>query len=359
MTEGANTGEIVDRIHGALLGAAIGDAMGAATELRTREQILERFGGEVTTFVTPPDDTFARGCPPGQVTDDFSQAYRLATAIVVAGGRMDAAAGRAAILDWWEDERFQRFAGPTTAAAVRRLRGEEVEEPFFLYRGGQATNGAAMRIAPVGCVASSADEAIDAAIAVSLPTHDNHLAVAAAAVVAAGVASAIRDGAGTGDRPFSPVAEACRAAAVPATRRAQELTHTVPGASIPARLALALDLAAAAGDVREAAERIADVVGCGLKANEAVPAAVGILAAAPDAMSAIVAAVNAGDDTDTVATIVGALAGAAAGSTAFPSDLAAAVAERNDMDLRALAESLAAVRTTSAAPATAGRDGGR
>ena len=46
---------------GCLLGAAIGDAMGAVTEMRTRKQIEEKFG-YVREFLTPPDDTFARGC---------------------------------------------------------------------------------------------------------------------------------------------------------------------------------------------------------------------------------------------------------------------------------------------------------
>ena len=63
------------KILGGLIGAAAGDAMGAATETRTRKQIEEKFGGYVTDFLAPPDDTFARGSKAGQVTDDFSVAY--------------------------------------------------------------------------------------------------------------------------------------------------------------------------------------------------------------------------------------------------------------------------------------------
>ena len=47
------------KILGGLIGAAAGDAMGAATETRTRKQIEEKFGGYVTDFLAPPDDTFA------------------------------------------------------------------------------------------------------------------------------------------------------------------------------------------------------------------------------------------------------------------------------------------------------------
>ncbi len=333
----------LDRIHGVLVGGAIGDALGAATELRTARQIREFFGGEVTSFRTPPPDTFARGRTAGTITDDFSQAHYLAQAIIARGGALDRETGRQAVLAWWADDRYQDFAGPTTRRAIARLSGEEVEEPFFLYRGGEATNGAAMRIAPVGCVVGTVAEAVDGAIAVSLATHDNHLAAAAAAVVAAGVAAGVNaaaPGAGWAD----VVVEACLAAAPAAEARALELTHEVAGASVAARTELAVQLARSSADLAEATARIADLIGTGLKANEAVPAAVGILAAAPDAFSAIVAAANAGDDTDTVATIVGALAGAAAGAGAFPSELAATVEAVNGFDLAATARALADLR---------------
>ncbi|MCA0250746.1 MAG: ADP-ribosylglycohydrolase family protein [Actinobacteria bacterium] len=332
----------VDRIHGALVGAAVGDALGAATELRTARQIRELFGGEVTSFHTPPPDTFARGRTPGTVTDDFSQAYYLARAIIDRAGALDRETGRQAVLAWWADDRYREFAGPTTRRAIARLSGEDVEEPFFLYRGGEATNGAAMRIGPVGCVARSMDEAIDGAIAVSLATHDNHLAAAAAAVVAAGVTAGVNDPeTGPQEVQLAFVVEACLRAAARAEARALELTHEVAGASVAARTEFAVQLARRSASLDEATTRIAELIGTGLKANEAVPAAVGILAAAPDAFSAVTAAVNAGDDTDTVATIVGALAGAAAGAGAFPADLTRTVDEVNGFDLAATARALA------------------
>ena len=38
---------IEEKILGCLVGAAAGDALGAATEMRTRRQIEEKFGGRV------------------------------------------------------------------------------------------------------------------------------------------------------------------------------------------------------------------------------------------------------------------------------------------------------------------------
>ena len=58
-----------DKIYGSLLAAALGDAMGAATETRSIEQIKEKFGGLVTEILPIPEDVFARGMPLGSVTD--------------------------------------------------------------------------------------------------------------------------------------------------------------------------------------------------------------------------------------------------------------------------------------------------
>ena len=49
-----------NKILGCLVGAAAADAMGAATEVRTQQQIKDYFGGWVTTFQKPPADTFGR-----------------------------------------------------------------------------------------------------------------------------------------------------------------------------------------------------------------------------------------------------------------------------------------------------------
>lgn len=91
---------IEEKILGCLVGAAAGDALGAATEMRTRRQIEEKFGGRVKEFLTPPDDTFARGNMPGQVTDDFSLAYVTCLEILRHNGEITPEVSRAALLSW-------------------------------------------------------------------------------------------------------------------------------------------------------------------------------------------------------------------------------------------------------------------
>ena len=77
-----------DKILGCLLGAATGDAMGAATEAKSTGQIKEIFGGRVESFQKPPRDVQARGRKPGQVTDAFSIPYMLTNAIMQADGKI-------------------------------------------------------------------------------------------------------------------------------------------------------------------------------------------------------------------------------------------------------------------------------
>lgn len=86
-----------NKILGSIMGAAVGDAMGAATETRSAERIKEDFGGYVDKIITPPSDCFARGYDAGTVTDDFSLAYFTAKELVASKGNVDAEAAKRAL----------------------------------------------------------------------------------------------------------------------------------------------------------------------------------------------------------------------------------------------------------------------
>lgn len=78
-----------------------------------------------------------------------------------------------------------------------------------------------------------------------------------------------------------------------------------------------------------------DIIGAGLMVVEAVPCVFGILAATPgDPFAAIKMGVNIGDDTDTVATMVGAIAGALYGVGNMPMEYLYTMEKANKMELR-------------------------
>ena len=189
------------KILGCLVGAAAGDAMGAATEIRSRTQIHELFGGDVRDFYKPPMDTFGRGNEAGQITDDFSVSYVTAQHIVKNGGMITSEVAEEALLEWSTIERwFSRFAGPTTRASLARIKnakaGIEVpaEEFVPVNFNSQSSNGAGMKIpAPSLFSNGDIDKAIENAITICHITHPNQIALAGAAAVAAAVAAASRE----------------------------------------------------------------------------------------------------------------------------------------------------------------------
>lgn len=299
-----------EKILGCLLGAAVGDAMGAATETRSAGQIKEKFGGYVTGFIEPPDDVFARGLPAGSVTDDFSLAYYTAMSIIAHKGRVNESTAKDALLSWSSSKWFS-FAGPTTSKAVNKLKGIESEPgpySFLSYDSSKGSNGSAMKICPVGILSNgNISKAIKDAITICLPTHDNNTSLAGACAVAAAISCAMHD-----NPTVDNIIEAGLQGAQAGDAYGKKFAKEIANPSVYKRMELAVKIGKEnSKDMPKAMQELADIIGTGLSAAEAVPCAFGIFAAANgDVMKSIVAGVNIGGDTDTIATIVGAIAGA-------------------------------------------------
>lgn len=292
------------KILGGLLAAAVGDAMGAATETRNTDQIKEKFGGFVTDFVTPPDDVFARGLERGSVTDDFSLSYYTAMAIINHKGIINDTTAHAALINWSKTP-YYRLAGPTTTAAINRIMGKEENKNVFkpAYDNSKGTNGGAMKISPVALASDgNINKAIMDAITICKPTHNNNTALSGACAVAAAIAQALNE-----DATVDSMIEAGLKGALEGEKHGIKLANP----SVYKRLLLAVNIGRKCkNDIAKAMKELSEIIGCGLSAAEAVPTAFGLLAASDgDVEKAIIAAVNIGNDTDTIATIVGAMAG--------------------------------------------------
>ncbi len=327
-----------DRILGCIYGAALGDAMGANTETKTTQMIIDEFGGYYFDLLPIKDNVFLKGSPAGYVTDDFSLAWYTARSILDAGGRIDDEVAKKALLDWDKDERYNGFAGPSTRSAIARLKGEEVYDPYPLLAcdNSKATNGSGMKIFPVGLACpDDLDRTVEGVVTICTPTHNNQAALSAAAAVACAVNKAT-DG-GDLDEVIS--------AGFYGAKEGFRYGKKVSVASVEKRMALAVQISEKGLGFDDTMRELADVVGCGLAANEAIPSVFGVLkACGGDALECIKMAVNMGNDTDTVATMVGAIAGAMCGSEVFPKDMMRKIEEVNDMDLEGLAKRFAELR---------------
>jgi ADP-ribosylglycohydrolase len=343
---------MAERARGALYGLAVGDALGMPTQLLSREQIRERWGGLLPGFEpAPPGHPIAAGLPAGTVTDDTEQAVLLARLLVKGHGTVDPRE-LASALAAWERDMAERgsldLLGPSTKRAVAAiLAGTPPEEAGASGE----TNGSAMRIAPLGIAVplppvpphpaapdGGLPTLVDHVVAVSRVTHNTSLALAGAAAVAAAVSAGV-GGAG--------IAEATEWA-VRAARLAGRRGLWRAGADVAARIEWATSLVAGL-DPGAAAERIYTLVGTGLASQESVPAAFAVLAAVPgDPWRACLLAASLGGDCDTIAAMTGAVAGACHGAGAFPPE-AIAVIDAQGLGLAGLAGALLALRNAGCA----------
>ena len=317
-----------DRIRGCLGFAALGDALGEPVEGCTRDEVAA-YGDPLRLEATG-----------AAVTDDTGQLEALCRALVESGGALTGEAWHAALVRWLRTSPTAERAGPTTRAM---LEGAPAEGDRRIG----LTNGSAMRAAPCGLVHPGDPEAaVELAWLTSRPTHDTQVAAAAAGAIAAGVAVALRPGAG-----LEEVVEACSLGAALGNGLGVRHGRTVAAPRVSDRIELAVDEARAAGDLDEALDRIESAVGTSMFAFESVPAAVGALVARRgEPLEVVRAAILLGGDTDTIAAMAGALAGALHGYAALEPGVRARLDLLLEDGLEELVPGVAAIAAGAAPP---------
>ncbi|MEU2617760.1 ADP-ribosylglycohydrolase family protein [Streptomyces sp. NPDC007157] len=326
----------LDRALGAFYGLALGDALGMPTQVMSREDVV-RVYGTVTGFeAARPDNPVSAGMPAGSVTDDTEQAVIVARLIDEGHGRIDPLRLAHELLDWEKEMKAKGsfdLLGPSTKAALDAVaRGVSPQEAG---RNG-TTNGAAMRVTPVG-IAFSADPLdpfVDRVVESCQVTHDTTIGIAGAAAVAAAVSTGV--GGGSLD-------EAVRAA-VTAARAGAGRGHWIAGADIAARIEWAWQLVRDLPEA-EALDRVVALVGTSVASQESVPAAFAVLALADgDPWRTALLAANLGGDSDTIGAIAGAVAGSVAGLRALPADAVRTLRTVNSLELESLTARLLTFR---------------
>ena len=326
-----------DRAGGALLGLAIGDALGMPTQTMPRKWIARRYGAVEGFHPGPDENRISRGLAAGRVTDDTDQAVILGEMLVAGGGQIDPAAFARALLAWearMEAAGSADLLGPSTRGALALA---AAGTPTDLTGRTGATNGAAMRVAPVGIAfpPEPLSRLVEAVFQTGHLTHNTTVAMAGASAIAAAVSAGV---AGAG------VAGALQLS-IAAARLGAGRGHYFAAADVAARIEWALDLVQGQ-DEAAALDLIDRLVGTGLATNEAVPAAVALCAVAPqDPWRVCCLAASLGGDCDTVGAMAGAIMGACHGAQRFPPAAAEALRRANpQLRLEALADGLLALR---------------
>ncbi|WP_258052810.1 ADP-ribosylglycohydrolase family protein [Streptomyces sp. Ru73] len=304
VTPGDRPADLRDRARGALLGLAVGDALGAPAENMKPSQIRRRWG-RIEGFVA--DD------PAG--TDDTEYAVFAGLLLAEHGSALTVAHVEAAWHRWIADldEGPFRGAGFSERGTLENLR-RGLAAPISAQHRHAWSDGLAMRAAPFGVHAAGRPAEAARLVAVDGTVSHDGEGIYGGQAVAAGVAAAM----------VASTADAVIAAAL----------SVVPEDSWTAR-SLRRAVAAAQrsrldpGITRlgtERAVRSAVVIG-GYPWTDLAPEAVGLAfgafaAAAGDFPGAVLTAVNMGRDADTTAAVAGALAGALGGTGAVPAEWA-------------------------------------
>ncbi|MEM6823568.1 MAG: ADP-ribosylglycohydrolase family protein [Pseudomonadota bacterium] len=327
--------DMFDRACGALAGVALGDALGMPSQTLTRAEIRAHYG-RIAGFVAPIDDhPVSHGLNAAQVTDDTEQTLLLAARLVSGQGEIDNDSWARDLLDWESDVQargLRDLLGPSSKAALEDLlSGTPATETG---RAG-TTNGAAMRIAPVGIATPSTPllPLIDRVEDACRLTHNTGDAIAAASAVAAMISSGLEG------MDF----DAALAVAIAAAAEGQRRGHTIAAHDIGELVSQAVRIA----DANVSEETLAREIGTTVASHHSVPAAFGVvrLAGADPWKSGLIAA-NIGDDTDTIGAIACAMAGACSGLSAFPQEAVTALFEANSLSIDTTARSLLELRGT-------------
>lgn len=342
-----------DRAAGCLAGAGVGDALGAPTERRTPEQIRQRYGGWVETIVPPwyenwrearPEAPFYQG--DGRITDDTLMTQALVEIYLEKRDHLDAYDAADLLVPRLINEKRWIPELDTEALILQRL-FLSVKwivlrlhyghiEPREAGVGNMMDSGAAMYAAPFGIV-NAANPAVAYAEAIDFTgAHQHSYAREAAGVVAAAVAAAM-----TPDATVDTVVQACLELAKDGTRSAisavckaaRRYGHwTEPGAFAGLRAAVA--------DYDTMGEDYTDMTVLSgrrpsrLHSIEELPLAIGFLVmAGGDYVHSVLGGVNYGRDSDSIASIAGAVAGALGGLSVIPESWLRQVTEASRTDL--------------------------
>lgn len=325
-----------ERILGALYGQALGDAMGMPSELWPRTRVKAHFGWIDRFLPGPAENNAACYFIQAEFTDDTSMALCLADALLECDGKIVPDVIGRNILAW--AERFDAFnknvLGPTSKIALNAIRNGK---PVAELENNGVTNGAAMRVSPLGCLlpARDLDTFIDDVALASSPTHKSDLAIAGAVVIAWAVSRAIDGG------KWSEIVDALPAIA----RHAQQKRITTFSASLSARLELALKIVRHADGIESASEQLYQVVGAGTSTIESVPCAIAMVELAQtDPNRCAILCANLGGDTDTIGAMATAICGALHGVSAIDPALKQELDAVNQLDFTRYASGLLRLR---------------
>lgn len=276
-----------EKFEGAILGLAVGDALGMPFEGWSSRDIRKKWDRK--SFLS------RAGLKPGQFTDDTMLAMVQAESLVDKGD-VDPEDIARKLVDWYKKGDTRGIGKITKDAIEKLLKGISWKESGI---GGNlaASNGGAVRAIPIGLFFYKDLEELKEKVRVAVEiTHKNPEAIKGAQAVAYVIARACR-----GDlNPETILIDAAKYVGNSEIAKRLEKAQHYLEEDFPPMDALPL-------------------LGTGVYVVESVPSALYCFAFSPDSfLGSVVNAIISGGDTDTIASIAGAISGAFNGVSVIP-----------------------------------------
>lgn len=329
----------LNRALGAFYGLALGDALGMPTQSLDRQTIKARFGQITDLQDAGPLQPIAVNMPKGSITDDTEQAILVGELLVEGQGRIEPAVLAQRLIEWeaeMQAKGSQDLLGPSTKRAIEMILAGHSPEEAGRYG---TTNGAAMRITPVGIAANVTDPVrfIAAVVQACQVTHNTTLGISSAAAVAAVVSAGING---------VDLGEALNLGQQIA-QQAEAHGHWVAGGRMASRISWARSISVDS-DQALLADLLYDVIGTSVASQESVVVSFALAQQVAigemTAFEALCMAASLGGDTDTIAAILGAMLGACLGLECWPEQMIETVKAVNHLELEPLVKGLLTLR---------------
>ncbi|MCT8975666.1 ADP-ribosylglycohydrolase family protein [Clostridium sp. CX1] len=328
---------MLNRAYGALIGSAIGDAMGMPASFMTPNQI-EKSYGRILGFNKPSSEQRAHGSlEKGEITDDTEESIIIASVLIEkAGFHVELFVDK--MRQWAIKNKMLETTviGPSTRRFLTSIiSGEDYIKAARLGD----TNGGAMRVAPIGIFHhGDVKNAVEDAFQSAIVSHGSKPGAASTCAVAAAVACAVE-----GKEPISEVMKA----AIYGAHYGEEKGYDIPSPSVEERIKLAIKVVDSNKDksLDEVCKMLYRLIGAGMKSYESIPLSLGVFYAGGGIYEeCLPAVINIGDDADTNGAIVGALCGAFGGASSIRDQWKSHVEKTNHIDFYKMAENILSAR---------------
>lgn len=321
-----------EKILGVLYGMAVGDAMGMPPELWSRKKLLEEYG-EITDFLDGnPENEISYQYKAGNFTDDTSQAITILDSLIETNFVPDTKNIAKHILEWAKKENAfeNNILGPTSKAALTMY---EAGKDAKSFSDTALTNGAAMRIPPIGALfhPEQRKTLCDYVAAISKATHSSDITITGAAIIAMAVASVME----YGNR--KKMLEDIYAV----EDYAMSLGANTVSPMLSTRIKYAIELADKYADNKDHfLDELYNMMGAGVNTVESVPCAIAIAYYSFDVKKCALLCANLGGDTDTIGAMASAICGGIHGIKGIPEKDIQLIKDVNQVDFTIYAEKI-------------------